>query len=144
MRISPTPTKRQHCVQRRAVLHADLDGPSQQLGRTSTTSNPGCWFYIDASLSPPPHGTLVFNWHPCQPFNRSPSTALTILCCFSMFAPRNFSDDISIPYIEPQPPDISCTTSSTGLNSLTRRSHTLLSASLRKSGFSSVLLVGVG
>lgn len=56
-----------------------------------------------------------------------------------MFAPRNLSELISIPYMDPQPPDMSCTTNSTGLNSLARRSQTSDSASLRKSGFSRVL-----
>lgn len=41
--------------------------------------------------------------------------------------------------MDPQPPDMSCTTSSTGLNSLARRSQTSDSASLRKSGFSRML-----
>lgn len=44
-----------------------------------------------------------------------------------------------MPYMDPQPPDMSWTTSSTGLNSLARRSQTSDSASLRKSGFSRVL-----
>lgn len=85
------------------------------------------------------HGTLVLSCTPCHVFIKSPRTALTIRCCLSMVAPRNFSELISIPYIDPQPPDMSCTTSSTGLNSLARRSQTSDSASLRKSGFSSIL-----
>lgn len=85
------------------------------------------------------HGTLVLSCTPCHVFIKSPRTALTIRCCLSMFVPRNFSELISIPYIDPQPPDMSWTTSSTGLNSLARRSQTSDSASLRKSGFSMVL-----
>lgn len=98
-------------------------------------------------LSAPPHpigrkpisqGTLVFSWHPCHPFMRSPSTALTMRCCLSMLAPRKRSELISMPYMDPHPPEMSCTTSSTGANSLARRSQTSDSASLRKSGFSIV------
>lgn len=84
-------------------------------------------------------GTRVLSCTPCQPFIMSPRTALTIRCCFSILAPRNFSELMSIPYMEPHPPDISCTTSSTGLNSVVRRSQIVDSASSRKSGFSMVL-----
>lgn len=85
------------------------------------------------------HGILVLSCTPCHVFIKSLRMALTMRCCLSMFVPRNFSELISIPYMDPQPPDMSWTTSSTGLNSLARRSHTSDSASLRKSGFSGVL-----
>lgn len=49
-----------------------------------------------------------------------------------------------MPYMDPQPPDISCTTSSTGLSSLTRRSQITDSASSRKSGFSGALAEASG
>lgn len=80
-------------------------------------------------------GILVLSWTPCHSFNRSPRAALTKRCCLSMLRPRNFSDPISMPYIDPQPPEISCTMSSVGANSAESMSQTLDSPSLKKSGF---------
>ena len=79
-------------------------------------------------------GILVLSWTPCHSFNRSPRAALTKRCCLSMFRPRNFSDPISMPYMDPQPPEISCTMSSVGANSAASMSQTLDSPSLKKSG----------
>jgi len=78
-----------------------------------------------------------FQLHPCHCFIMSPSTVFTMRCCFSMFAPRNLSEAISMPYIEPQPPEMSRTLNSVGPNSRYSVSHILDSASSRKSGFSS-------
>jgi len=83
------------------------------------------------------YGTLVFSCRPCQSFMRCPKTVLTMRCCFSKLAPRNLSELISTPYIDPQPPDISRTVSSTGENSPASRSHIRDSASSRTSGLSS-------
>jgi hypothetical protein len=55
------------------------------------------------------HGTLVFSCTPCHPLISSPKTSFTSLCCFNMFRPRNFSLTMSMPYMEPQPPEMSWT-----------------------------------
>lgn len=85
-----------------------------------------------------PYGTLVLSWMPCHCFTRSPSVALTRRCCLSMFKPRNFSEVTSMPYMDPQPPEISCTTSCVGASSLISMSQTCDSPSERYFGFSGV------
>src|SRR5689334_23245589 len=59
-----------------------------------------------------------------------------------MFRPRNFSEQTSMPYMDPQPPEMSCTTSSVGANSANSRSQTCDSPSERYVGFSGVLAEG--
>lgn len=66
-----------------------------------------------------PYSALVLICTPCQPSLsiNSFNTALTNRCCFNIPNPRNFSLTISIPYILPHPPLISCTSSSLGSSS---------------------------
>lgn len=55
-----------------------------------------------------------------------------------MLAPRNFSELMSMPYMDPQPPEMSRTLSSWGSNAATSRSQICDSASSRKSGLEMV------
>lgn len=54
-------------------------------------------------------GAFVFIWTPCHFFISSPSTWLTSRCCLMTGSPVNWSETISRAYIEPQPPEMSCT-----------------------------------
>ncbi|KAK4083776.1 uncharacterized protein Triagg1_1438 [Trichoderma aggressivum f. europaeum] len=61
-------------------------------------------------------GTLVRICTPCHSLTRSPKAAFTILCCFNIFNPLNTGEVMSIAYMLPQPPDMSCTSSDVGFS----------------------------
>nr|POE62269.1 non-structural maintenance of chromosomes element 4 like a [Quercus suber] len=54
-------------------------------------------------------GALVFNCTPCHFLISSPSTLFTSRCCLITGRPANCDDTMSSAYIEPQPPEMSCT-----------------------------------
>lgn len=81
-------------------------------------------------------GALVLSCTPCHPLISSPSTSLTNLCCFNILSPLNRSLTTSIPYILPQPPLISCTSSFVGFNSLCNMPQISFSFSFKWAGAS--------
>lgn len=63
--------------------------------------------------NPPPqkefHEDLVFNCTPCHPRISSLNTSLTNRCCRTTLNPLNLLETTSIAYMDPHPPEISCT-----------------------------------
>jgi len=92
------------------------------------------WYLALRLGESPSHSALVLSCTPCHPLISSARTSLTNRCCRIIGRPWNFLDAISIAYIDPQPPDISCTSSRDGPNASVNFSNTYRSFSLRCSG----------
>ncbi len=61
------------------------------------------------AMTSPPYAALVFNCTPCHPAISSLNTSFTNRCCRTTLSPANRLDSISIAYMDPHPPDTSCT-----------------------------------
>lgn len=69
------------------------------------SNRPSVGYFVESSSG----GTLVRICTPCHCLTRSPSAAFTRRCCFNILSPLKAGEVMSIAYMLPQPPDISCT-----------------------------------